>query len=61
MFIGLKDMPLNRDVESSHGESQTGFEIVPSSVRETFEVANGVSMDSMVSIMVRSPLILSTQ
>jgi hypothetical protein len=43
IFLGLKAMPLNKDVESNHGESQTGFEIVPSSVRQTFEVANGVS------------------
>ncbi len=29
IFIGLEAMPLNKDIVSSHRESQSGFEVLP--------------------------------
>ena len=40
MLIWFQTMPLNENIESSHGKSQAGFEIAPGSVSPVFEVAN---------------------
>lgn len=40
LIIGFQPIPLNQDVESSHREGQTGFEIIPNTMTNTFEMAN---------------------
>lgn len=41
MYIGMQAMPLNEEIEGSHGESQTCFEVLPGPVSHMFEMANG--------------------
>lgn len=41
MSIGMQAMPLDKEIKSGHGESQAGLEILPSSVGQAFEMANG--------------------
>lgn len=40
MFIGLEAMPLNQQIEQSHGIAKMRLEIVPASMRQVFEVTD---------------------